>query len=313
MSSAPEKSISSVLLETYFAHGLTAAPAKLHFPQSHLRMLADRARLQFYRDILQSSVRGKVVLDVGAGSGVLTHLALAAGATHVYAVEHSELLQTLLGHMLRSALDAGRVTLLKKDATLLVPQDFAHGAPQVVVSELFSADLFREKVIEIHAALKKNLPGLRLSFLPEVMELWASPAACPGLDESFPLEDFEGFPLASLNGLRRPQTHWVDYRLSRAFALEDTGPGVLAYRAELSQPELPGDLEFDLALAPETTHLRLSFRLLSGGLEYDSSRLTPDSHWANLLVKVPPPSRRAGPCRVTLNSMNNGFQTATFR
>jgi len=59
-------------------------------------MLQDRGRMDAYRNaILQnaSCFKGKVVLDVGAGSGVLSIWAAMAGAKHVYAVEATSMAQ----------------------------------------------------------------------------------------------------------------------------------------------------------------------------------------------------------------------------
>ncbi|CAF88386.1 unnamed protein product, partial [Tetraodon nigroviridis] len=56
----------------------------------HAEMIADRVRTNTYRmAILKNgeSIRGKVVLDVGAGTGVLSVFCVQAGAKKVYAIE----------------------------------------------------------------------------------------------------------------------------------------------------------------------------------------------------------------------------------
>ena len=60
----------------------------MYFIQSYLDMTRDRRRFEAFRAALQATIKpGDVVLDVGAGTGVLSFLALEAGAGHVYAVE----------------------------------------------------------------------------------------------------------------------------------------------------------------------------------------------------------------------------------
>jgi histone-arginine methyltransferase CARM1 len=58
-------------------------------------MLQDNVRTSTYRTAIlvngPSWFQNKLVLDVGAGSGILSYFAIQAGATHVYAVESSSM------------------------------------------------------------------------------------------------------------------------------------------------------------------------------------------------------------------------------
>jgi len=62
----------------------------------HEKMIKDRIRTGSYMDALEKNpelLQGKVVLDVGCGTGILSFFAARAGAEHVYAVDMSDMIE----------------------------------------------------------------------------------------------------------------------------------------------------------------------------------------------------------------------------
>lgn len=57
-------------------------------------MLKDRVRTLAYQRAIESNpmdFKDKIVLDIGAGTGILSIFAARSGAKHVYAVENAEI------------------------------------------------------------------------------------------------------------------------------------------------------------------------------------------------------------------------------
>jgi protein arginine N-methyltransferase 1 len=60
----------------------------------HEEMLKDKERTLAYKKAIDrnpDSFKGKIVMDIGAGTGILSIFAARAGAAHVYAIENAEI------------------------------------------------------------------------------------------------------------------------------------------------------------------------------------------------------------------------------
>jgi 2-polyprenyl-3-methyl-5-hydroxy-6-metoxy-1,4-benzoquinol methylase len=57
--------------------------------QIHHEMCSDKRRLDAYEAALKEICKDKIVVDVGAGTGVLSFFAHEAGAARVYAIENA--------------------------------------------------------------------------------------------------------------------------------------------------------------------------------------------------------------------------------
>ena len=59
----------------------------------HQQMIGDTVRTEAYKEAIFESVAGRVVIDVGAGTGILSIFAAEAGAKYVYAIEASDIVK----------------------------------------------------------------------------------------------------------------------------------------------------------------------------------------------------------------------------
>ena len=127
----------------------------------HQVMLADRPRLDAYDRALARAVRpGDVVVDVGAGTLVLSVLALRHGAGHVYAVEADPRMAALAERIVADNDFGDRITVVQGDARVVrLPRK-----ADVVVAELMGNLGPEEEMVEVVAAVaRRNLaPGGRV-------------------------------------------------------------------------------------------------------------------------------------------------------
>ena len=123
--------------------------AKLHI---HEEMLSDRTRTQGYKDAIvknRALIEGKVVLDVGCGTGILSMMCAQAGARHVIAVDASDIV-TMAKRIVSANNLSDRITVLRGTMETV---DLASALPSgvekvdVVISEWMGYALLYESML----------------------------------------------------------------------------------------------------------------------------------------------------------------------
>lgn len=81
----------------------------------HEEMLKDKERTLAYKRAIERNgddFKGKIVMDIGAGTGILSIFAARAGAAHVYAIENAEIAY-FAREIIRKNNLADKITVLK--------------------------------------------------------------------------------------------------------------------------------------------------------------------------------------------------------
>lgn len=141
-------------------------------PYEHLALLKDAVRTLQYRAAIFAHAPGKVVLDLGCGSGILSIFAAQAGARQVFAVERTKV-AGLARLMFKANGVADRVTLIREDSRQTTLPERA----DLIVHEILGADPLAEGIVPILDDARERLlaPGGRL--LPGRVEV-----CCVGLE-----------------------------------------------------------------------------------------------------------------------------------
>lgn len=110
-------------------------------------MLKDKIRTNAYRKAIEQNredFKDKIVLDIGAGTGILSIFAARAGAKHVYAVEFAEIAFFAREIIKKNGLE-DKITILKgkmEDLELPVPQ------VDIIISEWMGYFLLYESMLD---------------------------------------------------------------------------------------------------------------------------------------------------------------------
>ncbi|KAJ2810159.1 hypothetical protein H4S07_002833 [Coemansia furcata] len=113
----------------------------------HMQMLQDKVRTEGYRDFIYDNkdvFKGKVVLDVGCGTGILSMFAARAGAAKVIAVDNSDIIHKARANVIENKLE-GVITLVKgKIEDLELPVDKV----DIIISEWMGYFLLFEAMLD---------------------------------------------------------------------------------------------------------------------------------------------------------------------
>lgn len=205
----------------------------------HAKMLAFKGRTSAYAHALEAHViPGSVVLDIGAGTGILSFLACRAGASKVFSVESEDIIQLAR----ETAADNGfssRIEFVKGLSTEIELPEKVDG----IVSDVHGIlPIFGEGIVSILDARDRFLkPGGWI--LPARETMWAALARCPShasLVNAWDTEygfDFGRARLKAANSLR-------GVRLKPEDLLGAPQRWTVLDYKELNDPSVKGDLSW---------------------------------------------------------------------
>jgi len=136
-------------------------------------MLKDKTRTETYRKAIENNkedFKDKIVMDIGAGTCILSMFAVRAGAKHVYAVENAEI-ALFAQEIVRKNGMADKITILKgKMEEVVVPVDKV----DIIISEWMGYFLLYESMMDcvLWARDKYLAPGGKI--LPDKCQIYVA-------------------------------------------------------------------------------------------------------------------------------------------
>ncbi|XP_044740909.1 histone-arginine methyltransferase CARMER isoform X3 [Chrysoperla carnea] len=217
-------------------------------------MLQDFVRTSTYQRAILGNIsdfRDKIVLDVGAGSGILSFFAVQAGAKHVYAVEASNMAHHAQSLVQSNNLDDKITVIAGKIEEIDLKEKV-----DIIISEPMGYMLYNERMLETYLHAKKWLkPGGKM--FPTRGELHIAPFT----DEALFMEQFNkanfwiqtcfhGVDLSSMRNaakkeyFRQPIVDTFDVRICLSKSVRHVVDFLDAHETDLHNIDIP--LEFHI-------------------------------------------------------------------
>jgi SAM-dependent methyltransferase len=233
-------------------------------PYLHEKMLLDRTRCEAYRAAIKRCVRpGDVVVDLGAGTGLLSFFAIRAGAARVYAIEVSNIAD-LLAELSRANGMEHRIRVMRGNSKKITLPERA----DVLITETLSDLGFdNENIVDYVNDVRRRMLKPDARVIPE---------SCRVLLMPFQSDEF------GLGGLPA-QLYDLDYAALRAARYGDKQTALVRGNGkqlvDIAEPAPVWHLDLRRELAtPRTANLEFRVRCggrLDGFLGWFDATLTP--------------------------------------
>lgn len=168
----------------------------------HYAMMNDHPRNRFYYELLKKHVTPETgVLEIGAGSGLLSMMAAQLGAKWVVAVEGSTEMCRLAQENVKANKLQDKIKVMNMLSTDLTPKHLPE-RPHILVSEIFGTMLLGESALDYIQDVRERVLRPDTVIIPQMGIQYAVLIDCPTLDSICSVTQWNGLDLSRVNSLK---------------------------------------------------------------------------------------------------------------
>lgn len=170
----------------------------------HYAMMNDHPRNEFYKAALARVVNSdSIVLEIGAGSGLLSIIAASLGARTVVAIEANHHLANVAREIIRRNGYEGKIHIINKMSTEVTPAELApYGTPTVLLSEILGTLLLGESALHYVMDARQRLTTPHCAVVPLRGCQFATLVDSPDIVSITSVKDWQGIDLSWFNTLQ---------------------------------------------------------------------------------------------------------------
>lgn len=170
----------------------------------HYAMMNDHPRNEFYKAALARVVKpDSVVLEIGAGSGLLSIIAASLGAQTVVAIEANHHLANVAREIIRRNGYEGKIHIINKMSTEVTPAELEpFGTPTILLSEILGTLLLGESALHYVMDARQRLTTPDCAVVPLRGTQFATLVDSADIASITSVKDWQGIDLSWFNSLQ---------------------------------------------------------------------------------------------------------------
>jgi type I protein arginine methyltransferase len=169
------------------------------FPTWHFRMVNDNDRnAAIESGIASLDLDGKIVFEIGTGSGLVALLFAKYGARHVYTCEANATMAAIAKKTVAKTGLAHRITILPFTSTLVLDRRLLPTSPDIIFTETLDTAVLGEGFVSIAGDISRIARADTL-ILPEAIRQYCVPIESELIDGMNRVDSACGFDVSALN------------------------------------------------------------------------------------------------------------------